>query len=39
MGATRYYQVFYRDPNVTFCPDPPGGTFSVSNAVAVLWGP
>jgi hypothetical protein len=38
MGATRNYQVFYRDPNASFCPNPPGSTFNVSNAVAVVWG-
>jgi hypothetical protein len=38
MGATRNYQVFYRDPNANFCPDPTGSTFNVSNAVAVVWG-
>lgn len=36
-GATRIYQVYYRDPNASFCPDPPGGTFNVSNAVAIVW--
>jgi hypothetical protein len=38
MGATRNYQVFYRDPNASFCPDPTGSTFNVSNAIAVVWG-
>lgn len=33
-GASRYYQVYYRDPNLVFCP----GGFNVSNAVAVAWG-
>ncbi len=37
-GATRTYQVFYRDPNPVFCPDPPGGTFNVSNAIGIVWG-
>lgn len=37
-GATRNYQVFYRDPSPTFCIWPPGNTFNVSSAVAVLWG-
>ena len=37
-GSTRFYQVYYRDPNPSFCPDPPGGTFNVSNAIAVIWG-
>jgi len=38
VGATRYYQVYYRDPNQGFCPPPTGGTFNISNAVAILWG-
>ena len=33
-GATRIYQVYYRDPNLGFCP----GGFNVSCAVSVLWG-
>jgi hypothetical protein len=36
-GATRIYQVYYRDPDPNFCPIP-GSTFNVSNAVTVLWG-
>jgi hypothetical protein len=37
-GAARVYQVYYRDPNPSFCPSPPGGTFNVSNGIAVTWG-
>jgi hypothetical protein len=37
--ATRIYQVYYRDPDPAFCPDPPGSTFNVSNGMRVLWGP
>jgi hypothetical protein len=37
-GATRIYQVYYRDPSASFCPAPVGNTFNVSNAVAVVWG-
>jgi hypothetical protein len=33
-GATRAYQVYYRDPNLGFCP----GGFNVSSAVAIAWG-
>lgn len=33
-GSTRYYDVYYRDPNVSFCP---GATFNVTNAVRVNW--
>jgi Tol biopolymer transport system component len=38
LGATRVYQVYYRDPSSSFCPNPPGGTFNVSNAIAIAWG-
>jgi Tol biopolymer transport system component len=38
LGATRNYQVDYRDPSPTFCPGPPGGAFNVSNAIAIAWG-
>jgi Tol biopolymer transport system component len=34
LGATRAYQVYYRDPNLVFCP----GGFNVTNAVAIAWG-
>jgi hypothetical protein len=34
-GGRRYYQVFYRDPSATFCPQ--GSTFNVSNAVKIDW--
>jgi hypothetical protein len=36
-GATRYYMISYRDPSVGFCPDPPGGTFNVTNSVSIVW--
>jgi probable HAF family extracellular repeat protein len=36
-GATRYYQTYYRDPNATFCPPPAGGTFNVTNGIAIVW--
>jgi Tol biopolymer transport system component len=38
LGGTRIYQVYYRDPSASFCPNPPGGTFNVSNAIAIAWG-
>ncbi|HEV8113151.1 MAG TPA: hypothetical protein VGR31_10275 [Planctomycetota bacterium] len=38
-GATRYYHVYYRDPSSTYCPEPPGGTWNVSNALSVVWNP
>jgi Tol biopolymer transport system component len=34
VGATRIYQVYYRDPNLGFCP----GAFNVTNAMAIVWG-
>ncbi len=33
-GATRNYQMYYRDPSAGFCP---AGTSNASNAVAVVW--
>jgi len=36
-GSSRYYQVYYRDPNLAFCPAPAGDAFNASNAVAILW--
>jgi hypothetical protein len=36
-GSIRYYQVYYRDPVLSFCPNPPGDAFNVSNAVQVNW--
>ncbi|HEV8111790.1 MAG TPA: hypothetical protein VGR31_03365 [Planctomycetota bacterium] len=36
-GATRAYQVYYRDPSPTFCPSPPGGTFNISNGILLTW--
>jgi hypothetical protein len=38
-GATRLYQVYYRDPIAAFCPAPRGDTWNVSNAVRVAWLP
>jgi Tol biopolymer transport system component len=39
LGAMRVYQVYYRDPSPTFCVDPQGSTFNVSNGLQVTWGP
>jgi len=36
-GSTRYYQVFYRDANASFCPAPTGNTWNVSNGLTVVW--
>jgi hypothetical protein len=36
-GSARSYQTYYRDPNLGFCPFPPGNTWNVGNAQRVLW--
>jgi hypothetical protein len=36
-GNLRVYQVYYRDPDPSFCPPPQGSTFNVSNAVEITW--
>ncbi|MBK7644765.1 MAG: hypothetical protein IPJ19_17270 [Planctomycetes bacterium] len=36
-GTTRWYQVYYRDPNPGFCPAPQGSTWNVTNAIAIDW--
>jgi hypothetical protein len=36
-GGVRYYQVYYRDPEPTFCGSPTGSTFNASNGVIVTW--
>ncbi len=36
-GTTRYYQTYYRDPNSSFCPNPPGNTWNVSSGLSILW--
>lgn len=38
-GATRFYQVQYRDPSLMFCPSPTGNSWNVSSAISLLWGP
>jgi hypothetical protein len=37
-GASRIYQIYYRDPNPSYCASPFGSTFNVSNAIAIAWG-
>ncbi len=39
MGDVRYYQVYYRDPVATFCPNPPGNTWNIGNGISVIWLP
>jgi len=36
-GASRGYQVYYRDTTASFCPAPQGHAFNVGNAVRVGW--
>ena len=36
-GSTRYYQVYYRDSNLAFCPNPPGNSWNVTNGWTVVW--
>jgi hypothetical protein len=38
-GSMRYYQVYYRDPEPTFCPIPTGNNWNVSNGLIVIWAP
>jgi hypothetical protein len=38
-GTTRYYQAYYRDPSLSFCPNPPGNSWNVSSGQTILWGP
>jgi len=38
-GDMRMYQTYYRDPNAAFCPDPPGNTWNVTNALRIDWTP
>jgi hypothetical protein len=36
-GATRYYQTYYRDPQLGFCPSPSGDSWNVSSGLSVSW--
>ena len=36
-GATRFYQAYYRDANLGFCPAPAGDAWNVSNGLKVVW--
>ena len=36
-GSVRYYQVYYRDPSLAFCPGPQGATFNASSGLAIRW--
>jgi hypothetical protein len=36
-GSTRYYQVYYRDPVLSFCPSPQGNSWNVSGGIIINW--
>jgi hypothetical protein len=36
-GASRYYQVYYRDPQLAFCAAPAGDSWNVSSGIIVVW--
>jgi plastocyanin len=36
-GSTRYYQVYYRDPTLSFCANPPGNSWNVTNGWSLTW--
>ena len=36
-GSVRYYQTYYRDPDLNFCPTPMGNSWNVTNAIALQW--
>ncbi|HEV8112104.1 MAG TPA: hypothetical protein VGR31_04960 [Planctomycetota bacterium] len=38
-GDMRVDQTYYRDPNPTFCPAPPGNSWNASSAVRITWSP
>lgn len=36
-GSKRWYQVYYRDPALTFCAAPQGSSWNVSSGLEVTW--
>ena len=36
-GSTRWYQTYYRDPDLGFCPAPSGDSWNVTNALRIAW--
>lgn len=38
-GQTRWYQTYYRDPDLNFCPAPTGNSWNVTHGVALVWQP
>jgi hypothetical protein len=38
-GVTRFYQIYYRDPDGAWCPQPQGSTYNISSGISATWGP
>jgi hypothetical protein len=36
-GSIRYYQTYYRDPDLAFCPAPQGDSWNATNGVIITW--
>lgn len=36
-GTQRFYQVYYRDPDLAFCAAPVGSSFNITSAVVINW--
>jgi len=36
-GTTRWYQTYYRDADLAFCPLPSGNSWNVTSGVAITW--
>jgi hypothetical protein len=36
-GTSRFYQVYYRDPDLNFCPAPPGNSWNASSGLQITW--
>ncbi|MBK7645032.1 MAG: hypothetical protein IPJ19_18630 [Planctomycetes bacterium] len=36
-GTQRWYQAYYRDPNLSFCAAPPGSSWNVSSGLRIDW--
>ena len=36
-GQVRYYQAYYRDPDLAFCAAPTGNTWNVSSMTTITW--
>jgi hypothetical protein len=36
-GSVRYYQTYYRDPNLAFCAPPQGDAWNVTQGLRIVW--